>query len=204
MKNATSVTPVKIFDDVGESPPVQKTTSRISGAKIAVRLKTRLIEGLGTARPPRRGAAFAELFPSFGAGTGFSTGISSPSSVSMTYSYSWRWSFSRRRRCLRLGMVRLCRGRAGPDDLGDVVRPEVVGQVAPVGGVEQDDVGVVAGREAPDPVGSAEDVCGVDGARGEGFRGGHVHLRAREGHDKRQAFAEGAAGIEIGRQHDDG
>ena len=81
MKNATSVTAVKIFDDTGESPPVQKTTSRISGAKIAVRLNTRAIEGLGISRPPRRGAAFALVFPSFGAATGFSTGISSPSSV---------------------------------------------------------------------------------------------------------------------------
>src|SRR6185503_20299014 len=177
MKNAISVTPVKIFEAVVESPPVQKTTIRISGAKIAVRLKTRAIEGFGISRPPRFTAGRAEAFPSgFVRSTGFSTWITSPSSVSITYSYSWRWSFSRRRRCLRLGMVRLCRGRAGPDDLGDVVRPEVVGQVAPVGGVEQDDVGVVAGREAPDPVGSAEDVCGVDGARGEGFHGGHVHL----------------------------
>src|SRR6185436_9977483 len=169
MKNATSVTPVKIFDDVGESPPVQKTTRRISGAKIAVRLKTRLIEGFGTTRPFRRGAAFAELFPSFGAGTGFSTGISSPSSVSMTYSYSWRWSFSRRRRCLRLGMGRLCRGLPALDDLGDVIPAEVVGEIAPVRGIEQDDVGVVARREAAGPVGAAEDVRGVHRARREDF-----------------------------------
>src|SRR6186713_1943629 len=176
MKNAISVTPVKIFELVVESPPVQKTTTRISGAKIAVRLKTRAIEGFGISRPPRLTAGRAEAFPSgFVRSTGLSTGISSPSSVSITYSYSWRWSFSRRRRCLRLGMGRLCRGRAGPDDLGDVVRPEVVGQVAPVGGAEQDDVGVVARREAADPLGSTQDVSGIHGARGESLCRGHVH-----------------------------
>ena len=53
MKNAISVTAVKTFDAVVESPPVQKTTIRISGAKIAVRLKTRAIEGFGISRPPR-------------------------------------------------------------------------------------------------------------------------------------------------------
>src|SRR6186997_370157 len=175
MKNAISVTAVKAFAEVVEAPPVQKTTTKISGAKIAVRLKTRPIEGFGISRPPRRAAGRAVLFPSaLGAATGRSTGISSPSSVSITYSYSWRWSFSRRRRCLRLGMVRLCRGPAATDDLVDLVSPQVVGQVAPIGGVEQDDVGVIARREAADPVRSAEDVSGVHGARGESLCRRHV------------------------------
>ena len=90
MKKATSVTPVKIFALVVESPPVQKTTTRMIGAKIAVRLKTRAIDGLGTSRPPRvgRGEVLAAALLVFSLSTGFSMGISSPSSVSMTYSYS--------------------------------------------------------------------------------------------------------------------
>src|SRR6185312_14016961 len=205
MKNAISVTPVKIFEAVVESPPVQKTTIRISGAKMAVRLKTRAIEGFGISRPPRFTAGRAEAFPSgFVRSTGFSTWITSPSSVSITYSYSWRWSFSRRRRCLRLGMGRLCRGHPALDDLGDVIAAQVIGEVAPVGGVEEDDVGGIAGSEPTDTVRAAEHVRRVDCARGECFRGTHVHLRAGERAHDRQALAEGAPRVEVGREYDDG
>src|SRR5215213_4150249 len=74
MKNAISVTAVKTFAAVEDSPPVQKTITRISGAKIAVRLKTRPIEGFGISRPPRLTAGRTELFPSaLAAGAGLST-----------------------------------------------------------------------------------------------------------------------------------
>ena len=51
MKNAISVTAVKTFDAVVESPPVQKTTTRISGAKIAVRLNDPAHRGLRDLAP---------------------------------------------------------------------------------------------------------------------------------------------------------
>lgn len=50
----------------------------------------------------------------------------------------------------------------------------MVGEVAPVGGREQVEVGDVAGRDPAEPVGAAEDVGGVDGAGGERFGGAEV------------------------------
>src|SRR6188508_463970 len=51
--------------------------------------------------------------------------------------------------------------------LRDDVSAQVIGEVAPVGSVEQDDVGVEAGRDPPLAVGAAENVSGIDRASGQ-------------------------------------
>src|SRR5918999_4510745 len=136
----------------------------MKGAKIAVRRSERWKVGLGTGRPRRSMGPFCAPRPSSSRSRtpGRSSGTSSPSSVSTTYSYSWRWSLARRLRTFRLGMERLCRFAVrGPrverrglsafphdlavlDDQRDVAAADVVGEIAPVGSLEEDDVGRVA------------------------------------------------------------
>ena len=52
-----------------------------------------------------------------------------------------------------------------------MVVPEVVGEVAPVGGIEENDVRVVAGCDAALAIRETQDVSGVDGAGRERLRG---------------------------------
>src|SRR5207253_9746585 len=54
--------------------------------------------------------------------------------------------------------------------------------------------------DAPDPVGAPEHVGGVDRARWECFSRREMELRRGERTDKREALAEGAAGVEVRRQ----
>ena len=78
----------------------------------------------------------------------------------------------------------------------------MVGEIPPVRGVEQHEVGVVAGSEAPEPLGTTEDVRRVDRAGGKGLRRRQLELRRRQRAHERQAFAECAARIEVGRERD--
>ena len=78
----------------------------------------------------------------------------------------------------------------------------MVREVAPVGRVEQDDVGAVARREPPEPVGAAEHVRRVDRAGRERLRRRELQLRRRERAAERQALAERAARVEVGRERD--
>ena len=80
----------------------------------------------------------------------------------------------------------------------------MVREVAPVGRVEERDVGAVTGREPADPVGASEHVSRVDRAGGEGLRRGQMELRRRERADERQALTEGTARVEVGGERDRG
>ena len=84
----------------------------------------------------------------------------------------------------------------------DELAAEVVGEVAPVRGVEQDDVGAVARRDPADRVRLAEDVGRVDRHRREYLRRRELELGRRECADERQALAERAPRIEVRRQGD--
>src|ERR671919_2375174 len=84
-----------------------------------------------------------------------------------------------------------------------VLSPEMVGEVAPVGDVEEHEVGVETGLDPPGAVGAAEYVRGVDRAGRERLGGRHSQLRAREAHDHREALAEGATRVEVAGQRDD-
>ena len=81
---------------------------------------------------------------------------------------------------------------------------EVVGEIAPVGGVQQDQVGVVARCEPAFAVRPAEHVGGVDRARAERLGGRELQLGGGERADEWEALAEGAAGVEVGREGDGG
>ena len=72
----------------------------------------------------------------------------------------------------------------------DQVAGEVVREMAPVGRVEQDQVGIEAGRDAAGPVGPAEHVRGVDGASRQRLRGRQVELRRCQPADERKALAK--------------
>src|SRR3990170_8780716 len=78
-----------------------------------------------------------------------------------------------------------------------VVVPEVVGEVAPVGRVEEHGVGRVPDGEPAEPVGPPEHVGGVDGARRERLAGREAKLGARERTDHGKALAERAPRVEI-------
>src|ERR671918_136405 len=84
-----------------------------------------------------------------------------------------------------------------------VLSPEMVGEVAPVGDVEEHEVGLETGLDPSCAVAAAKDVRGVDRAGRERLGRRHPHLRAREAHDDWEALAEGAARIEVGSQRDD-
>src|SRR5918994_2330011 len=84
----------------------------------------------------------------------------------------------------------------------EAVSPEVVGEVAPVGRVEDKHVGPVARREPAD-VGEREDVSRIRRAGAQSLRGGEPEAGAGGGHDEGGRFAEGAAGGEVrGEGHD--
>ena len=72
--------------------------------------------------------------------------------------------------------------------------------MAPVGRTEQHEVGAVAGREPAETVGAPEHVRRVDGARRQCLRRREPQLRRGERAAERQALAEGAARIEVGRE----
>src|SRR5215217_7581462 len=91
---------------------------------------------------------------------------------------------------------------AAEDDRVDEVATEVVRQVAPVRHVEEDDVGTVARREPTDRARATENVCGVHGAGGQRLGRREPELRGGERADERQALAERAPRIEVGRQGD--
>ena len=69
----------------------------------------------------------------------------------------------------------------------------MIGEVAPVGCLEERQVGGVPGRDPPQRVAAAEDMSGVDGAGGKRFRRAQVQLRGGERADEREALAEGAS-----------
>src|SRR5919106_5811144 len=178
------------------SPESSITVTNMIGAKMSARLSVRCSEGSCGSRPLRgavRGRRVEVSRTSLGS-------ISFPSSSSQTY--SWRSSFARRRRCLRVGMWRLC--PRAPGDLAasdhrvDDRPAEVVREVAPVVGGEEDEVGVVTGLDAALPVRPGEDVRGVHGAGGERLRRLEPpELRARERAHEREALAERAARVEV-------
>src|SRR3954454_3177254 len=89
------------------------------------------------------------------------------------------------------------------NDAGHEVPAEVVSEIPPVGCVEQHDVRLVAGSEAPEPPGPTEDICRVDRAGRKGLRRRELELSRRERAHERQALAESAARIEIRRERDD-
>src|SRR5918997_3379171 len=78
------------------------------------------------------------------------------------------------------------------DDGREAISPEVVGEVAPVGCVEEEDVGPVAGREAPD-VRKVEDVGGVGGAGVQGLGGGEAEAGGGGGYGPGGGLGERAA-----------
>src|SRR5436190_18797213 len=80
--------------------------------------------------------------------------------------YSWR----------RAGLISTSIG----DRLRNDRSTQVIGEIAPVGSVEENDVRAVAGGEPPDAVGAAEAMGGVHRAGGEGFRRRHLQLSTRE------------------------
>src|SRR5439155_8218981 len=84
------------------------------------------------------------------------------------------------------------------DHPGHEIPSEVVGEIPPVRRFQECYVGVIAGSEPPAPVRPPEHVRGIDRAGGEGFRGREPELRRCEGADEREAFAEGAARVEVG------
>src|SRR5918997_5695274 len=89
------------------------------------------------------------------------------------------------------------------DDGREAISPEVVGEVAPVGCVEEEDVGPIAGREAPD-VRKVEDVGGVGGAGVQGLGGGETEAGAGEVHGQGEGLGKGAARVEVRGEGDDG
>src|SRR5690349_16838472 len=184
----------------------------MTGANIAPRLSTLFHDGGGTwrtDRPPREEDALGfGLSALRGGGAGASGGvsISLPSSSTQTSSHSCRLFFSWRRRCFLVGiaamvalLVRPARDHDAPAD----VATEVIGEVAPVGGPEEGDVGPEAGRE-PTAVLPAEDVGRVDRAGSERLCGRQLQLGRRERADERQALAERAPGVEVRRERDCG
>ena len=78
----------------------------------------------------------------------------------------------------------------------------MVGEVAPVRGSQEDEIGGVTGRDTTGLSAATQDVGCVDGARGQGLCRSQVELRDRERGDQRKALAERAAGIEVGRKSD--
>ena len=81
---------------------------------------------------------------------------------------------------------------------------EVVREVTPVLGRHEHDVRVEPGCKSSLPVGAAEHVRRVHGARRERFLGREPHLRRRERAHEREALAEGAARVEVRRERDCG
>src|SRR6187397_3177663 len=71
--------------------------------------------------------------------------------------------------------------RSTPTDecLRDDVSAQVIGEVAPVRSVEQDDVRVEAGRDPALAVGAAENVSGIDRASGQCLLHAHAQLGGR-------------------------
>ena len=90
---------------------------------------------------------------------------------------------------------------AAADDRVHHVPCEVVREVAPVGCVDQDEVGPEPGGD-PATVVEAEDVGGVDGAGGQCLLGREGELGACERADDREALAECAPGVEVGGERD--
>src|SRR5438067_1475020 len=69
--------------------------------------------------------------------------------------------------------------------------------MAPVGRVDEHEVGDEPRRQPSEPIGTTEDESGVDRAGGERLRGRKVKLRRGERADERQALAKGTARIEV-------
>ena len=80
----------------------------------------------------------------------------------------------------------------------------MVREVPPVRPVEQDEIGVEPRRDAALAAGEAEHVRRVDGARSQSLRRRQLQLRRRERADEREALAECAARVEVGRERDRG
>ena len=80
----------------------------------------------------------------------------------------------------------------------------MVREVAPVGCIEEHDVRSEAWGETPHAVGPSEDVRRVHRARGERLGRREPKLRARERADEREALAERAPRVEVGRERDRG
>src|SRR5512146_2289057 len=168
----------------------------MSGPKSRARLTTRFHEGGETSRtgrffPPFWAGFFESRFPLRSSPRGFSpsTSPSRPSSSTYTISYSCRISFWRRRRCFRVGIgpsLAFARptNSAAPDDRRDEVAAEVVGEMTPVRGVEQDEVGVEPRGDPPAAVGAPEHVRGVERAGGQRLGRRQVELGAGDRADE--------------------
>src|ERR671917_1543261 len=78
----------------------------------------------------------------------------------------------------------------------------MVGEVAPIRGVEEEHIRFVAGREPADVFG-AEHVRRVGRAGAEGFCWREPETGARQVHHQRQRLAEGAPGVEVGGERQD-
>src|SRR5215207_941405 len=78
----------------------------------------------------------------------------------------------------------------------------MVGEVAPVRGVEEEHVSPVAWRE-PAGVFGAEHVRRVGRAGAEGFCWSEPEAGARQVHHQRKRLAEGASGVEVGGERQD-
>src|SRR5215213_8491674 len=85
----------------------------------------------------------------------------------------------------------------------EAVPAKVVGEVAPVGGVEDANVGFIAGRQATDII-KTEHLGGVYSTRPQRLSGGEREAGTGEVHYQRQRLAEGASGIEVRGEGDDG
>src|SRR5215218_11021054 len=78
----------------------------------------------------------------------------------------------------------------------------MVGEVAPVWGVEEKHISLVAWRKLADVFG-AEHVRRVDRAGAEGFCWREAEAGARQVHHQRQRLAEGASGVEVSGERQD-
>ena len=87
---------------------------------------------------------------------------------------------------------------AGFDDVGDEGAGEAVAEIAIIGGVEDEEVGLFAGFDGADEIILGEGFGGVDGGGGDGLGGCHFHLTAGEGDDEGHVFTPGGARVAVG------
>src|SRR5206468_13002787 len=86
----------------------------------------------------------------------------------------------------------------------DQVDSEVLGELAIVGDVEDDEVGAFPDFERAGAVGAAQGVRSVDGGGRDGFGGGQLHLEAGDGDHGLHVVSRGAARMKVRREGDGG
>src|SRR6185503_9240704 len=199
--------------NVRRPPPSNSTVARKIGAKIAPRLRTRgHVGGCAPPRPALAGVAGRPLLALLSRGAAVSdliapalSTVSFPSESISTRSYACRFSFARFRLCFCDATPRLCPRHddaALADNGVDDIPCKVVGEVPPVGGGEQHDVGPMT-RLQPTSIHEAEHVGGVHRHGAQRLFGREPELRARQRRGDREALAECAPGVEIGGERDD-